>query len=165
MRKFIALLLFFSLLTTSCATIKPTRTKRKGAELIVQKKDGQQVRGELIAVKKSSLLLLDSEGADVSIDIADIKVIRIVKKSKAILGASSGLLIGGGGGALLGQAASDTESPNVWILGALIFGGLGLLIGAGTGALLGIDETIKIEGKSDSEIEDILEKLSKKARI
>jgi hypothetical protein len=159
------LLLVFSLLTTSCATIKPTRTKRKGAELIVQKKDGQQVRGELITVKNSSLLLLDSEGADVSIDIADIKVIRIVKKSKAILGASSGLLIGGGGGALLGQAASDTESPNVWILGALIFGGLGLLIGAGTGALLGIDKIIQIEGKSDSEIKEILEKLSKKARI
>jgi hypothetical protein len=159
------LLLVFSLLTTSCATIKPTRTKRKGAELIVQKKDGQQVRGELITVKNSSLLLLDSEGADVSIDIADIKVIRIVKKSKAILGASSGLLIGGGGAALLGQAASDTESPNVWILGALIFGGLGLLIGAGTGALLGIDKIIQIEGKSDSEIKEILEKLSKKARI
>jgi len=48
---------------------------------------GQQIEGELITVKPNSLLLLDTEGKDVSIDIGDIKVIRIVKKSKALLGA------------------------------------------------------------------------------
>ena len=42
--------------------------ERRGAELIVQKKDGQQIRGELIAVKQNSLLLLVS-GVDTAIKV------------------------------------------------------------------------------------------------
>jgi hypothetical protein len=57
--------------------------KKRGAELIIIKTNGQQIRGELITVKKDSLLLLDSGiGADVSVDIDDIKVIKIMKVSE-----------------------------------------------------------------------------------
>ena len=104
-----------------------------------------------------------------SVDIGDIKVIRIVKKSKALLGAGLGLLIVGGGGALLAVVANAGHEPytikeRAWLVG--IFGGLaGLLIGGVTGALLGSDKTIQIEGMSDSEIQGALDKLRKKARI
>jgi hypothetical protein len=35
--------------------------EKRGATLIIQKKDGQQVKGELIAVKENSLLLKEAE--------------------------------------------------------------------------------------------------------
>ena len=74
MKRSIAFLLIFSVLILS----GNLHAEKKGVELIVKKKDGQQVRGELIAVKKSSLLLKESEkGADKSVDITDISVIEI----------------------------------------------------------------------------------------
>jgi len=186
-KKFIALFLAFSLLMINCATFSRLEEKREerkkhGANLIIQKINGQQVSGELITAKPNSLLLLNTEGKDVSVDIEEIKVITVVKKSKALLGVGAGLLGGAGGGAVIGAS--------LWVLGlpvAAIFGEAGVegwkddfqdflwngaLIGTGVGALLGIiggsagkDKTIQIEGMSDSEIQEALEKLRKKARI
>jgi len=75
-KKFIALFLAFSLMMLS---VNLYSKERRGAELIITKKDGQQIKGELITVKPNSLLLLDTEGKDVSVDIVDIRIIRIVK--------------------------------------------------------------------------------------
>ena len=50
MRKTISLFLMFSVLSLS---VPLTAKERKGADLIVQKTGGQQVRGELIAVKEN----------------------------------------------------------------------------------------------------------------
>ena len=73
MKRPVALLLMFSILAFSGNLY----AEKKGADLIIQKTDGTQVRGELIAVKKSSLLLLDRySGSDVSIDITDIQGIQ-----------------------------------------------------------------------------------------
>ena len=55
--------------------------ERRGAELVVQKNDAQVLKGELIAVKQNSVLLLSPEGADVSVDIKDINMI-IIKTGK-----------------------------------------------------------------------------------
>jgi hypothetical protein len=44
-------------------------------------------------------------------------------------------------------------------------GGVGILLGGIVGAFAGADKTIQIEGMSDSEIQEILKKLRKKARI
>ena len=175
-KKLISLFLIFSLLEISCAPItftfpikKRRFPERKQEAIVITKKDGQQIEGELITVKPNSLLLLGTEGKDVSIGIADIRVIRIVKKSKALLGAGLGLLIVGGGGALLAVVANAGHEPytiqtRAWLVG--IFGGLGgLLIGAMLGVGEGTDETIQIEGMTDSEIQEALEELRKKARI
>jgi len=110
MKKFTALILVFSLIMLS---VNLYAKERRGAKLIVTKKDGQQVEGELITVKPSSLLLLNTEGKDVSVDIRDIKVIRIVKKSKALLGAGLGLIILGGGTALSIAIFGAWESDEV----------------------------------------------------
>lgn len=107
-KKFISLFLIFSLMAISCTTIttqrqerfEPSKERKHGAKLIVTKKDGWQMEGELITVKPNSLLLLDAGGKDLSVDIADIKVIRTVKKSKVGKGALTGSLIGGGLGVL-----------------------------------------------------------------
>jgi len=178
MKKFTALLLILSLIEISCATMTTQKQKRfesskerRGAILIITKKNGQQVGGELIAVKKDSLLLFI--GVDVSVDISEIKVIRIVKKSKVLQGLGFGFLIGAGSGALMGLA--DGGDPSAWIgprtageaavWGAVVFGPLGAIIGGTLGFASGIDKTTLIEGKSPRWIEFYLKKLRKKARI
>jgi len=157
-QKFIALFLVFSLLALSGNLFAK---ERRGAKLIIAKKDAQKVEGELITVKPNSLLLLNTEGKDVSIDVADIKVIRIVKKSKVLQGIGLGLLVGGGTGALMG-AGRDYGGA---LMGGIFLGAIGLLVGGTLGFASGIDNTIQIEGMSELEIKEILKKLRKKARI
>ena len=130
----------------------------KGADLIIQKKNGANVRGELIAVKQNSLLLMERDsGADVSVDNEDISVIKIVKKSKSVVGIGIGMTIGGAVGTLAGYEGSKV----FWQFGARktwawIGGIIGLVSGALIGKALSRPETIQLEGKSDSEIQEIM---------
>lgn len=165
-KKLISLFLVFSLMLLS---VNLYAEERRGAELIITKKDGQQIRGELITVKSNSLLLLNAEGKDVSVDIADIEVIRIVKKSKALLGAGAGLVILGGIGVLISLISGwEDEEGGKW-MPAILCGSVGASYGLSTGAIIGavagIDKKIQIEGMSDAEIQETLNKLSKKGRI
>lgn len=168
-KKLLSLFLAFSLMMLSANLYAK---ERRGAKLIVTKKDGQQIKGELITVKPNSLLLLNTEGKDESVDIADIKVIRIKKKSKAGTGALYGLLIGGGGGALLGIGIApnldqgETSALVAAIFFGAVFGAGGALIGGIVGAGAGKDKTIHFEGMTDfHEFREALEYLRKKARI
>ena len=160
-KKFVSLFLVFSLLALSGNLYSK---ERRGAKLIVTKKDGWQKEGELITVKPNSLLLLDTEGKDVSVGIAEIKVIRIVKKSKDLLGAGIGLLMGFGPGALIGyEIGWETSEGALW--GGVVGGLAGALIGCFIGIYLGKEATIQIGGMSDSEIKKAMDMLRKKARI
>ncbi len=143
--------------------------ERRGAKLIITKKNGYQTEGELITVKPNSLLLLSITGRDVSVDIKDVKVIRVVKKSKAGLGAGIGSLAGVGGSVLAGVLIGDV-TEGMGVLDWAFIVGLPLvpscaLIGAMLGSLLGTDKTILVEGMTGSEIQETLDKLRKKARI
>jgi hypothetical protein len=174
--KFIALFLIISLMSISCATL--TRQRHKGFEFSkeqkqgdvvkIQKKDGNQIKGELIAVKQNSLLLLDTEGKDASIDITDIRVIWI-KKSKTGKGAAYGALWGAAIPAalfgIMGLTFSGGFELSVWI--AVVGGAaaLGAFLGAAIGIGAGTDTTILLEGMSDSETQKTLDKLRKRARI
>jgi len=165
MKKFTALFLVFSLMMLSANLYAK---EKRGAKLVITEKDGQQIEGELITVKPNSLLLLDTEGKDVSVGIADIKVIRVVKKSKGLLGAGLGFLVCGGVGALIApnlQPWSDGRELGWTLFIGALGGAGGLLIGGITGALLGTDKTIQIEGMTDKKIRKALDKLRKKARI
>ena len=107
MRKTIAVFLVFSLLWLSGGLF----AEKKGAEIVIQKKDGQRIKGELIAVKKDSLLLMEERyGEDITVGIEDIEMIKIVKKSKAGMGALFGLLAGGAiGGVSITGIASEGD--------------------------------------------------------
>jgi hypothetical protein len=162
-KKFIALFLVFSLVMLSANLYAK---ERRGAKLVITKNDGQQIKGELIIVKLNSLLLLDTEGKDVSVGIRDIKIIRIVKKSKVLMGIGLGLLIGAGTGALLGLGGGGDYGPGFGALyGGIVTGAIGLLVGGTLGFASGIDDTIQIEGMPPATIEGYLNKLRKKARI
>jgi hypothetical protein len=135
--------------------------ERRGANLVITLKDGHFVTGELIAVKPDSLLLLAEK--DESVDLAGIRSIRIVRKSKARLGGLYGSLAG----TLIGGIEVALEGGTRTEIGlGLVFGGiLGGAVGLGVGAIAGTDKTIQFEGKSESEIKQALSYLRGKARI
>ena len=85
----------------------PLKAKeRKGADLIIQRTDGTQVRGELIAVKEKSLLLLERDSRiDTTVNIYNVDVIKVVKKRKRGLK----ILAFTGGAALLGYVMWEEE--------------------------------------------------------
>jgi len=143
--------------------------KKHGADIIVVKKDGQELQGELIAVKESSLLLMGYvSGRDVSIDISDIKVIQIKGKSRFLPGLQIGGLVGGISG-VIWLASMGAGGDSAWA-GYVIVSGLFAITGGLIGGLIGSaagkgEKTIQIEGMTDSEINEVLVKLRKKARI
>ena len=163
MKKFIALLLIFSLLSLSVNLY----AKKRGAKLIITKKDGQKIEGELIAVKKNSLLLLMKFVVDITVDIKDIKVIKIVKKSQA----GKGVLYGWSAGGLIGVIyGSVIEPPYGNKAGVILFSGIlfaipGALIGISIGTAAGADKTFQIEGMTYLEIRETMDYLRKKARV
>ncbi len=179
-KKFTALFLAFSLMMLS---VNLYAKERRGAELIIQRKSERVEKtrlegtpwetsvitgiwGELIAVKQNSLLLLDAGGKDVTVDIADIKVIKIKKKSMA----RQGFLAGGIAGAIIGYATYKEPTDGFIIdfgpgLSALAGGIAGGLIGLVVGTSAGKGKTIHFEGMTDSEIRETLAKLRKKARV
>ena len=163
MKRPLAFLLIFSAVILS----GNLHAEKKGVDLILKKKNGQQVRGELIAVKKDSLLLLDREqGADVTVMIEDINSIKIEKKSKALLGAGLGLIVGSSTILILAYANDSVRASfGEAVIHSLLWSIPVAFLGGGVGALLSKDKKIQIEGKSDSEIQEILEDLSKKASV
>lgn len=153
--------------------------ERRGATLIITKKDGTQFQGELITVKQNSLLILVPEGKDVSFDMEEIKRIEIKNKSKfwkmVVIGGGIGGLIGGGIGVAKGLASEDeliTPGVAAFLLGSLYagIGGIaGALLGALTGGIAGTPagkyKKIQPVGMTDSELQETLDYLRKKARI
>jgi hypothetical protein len=163
MKKFTALFLVFSLMMLSTSLYAK---ERRRAKLIVTKKDGQQIEGELITVKPTSLLLLNTDGKDESVDIADIRIITVVKKSKAWLGFGIGFLAGASIATLVLILGDWMFDGTEWYVIIPALAGLGSgIIGGTVGANAGKDKTFQIEGMTDSEIQETLDKLRKKARV
>lgn len=164
-KKFLSLFLVFSLMMLS---VNLYAKERRGAKLIITKKDGQKVEGELITVKPSLLLLLNTEGKDESIDISDTKAIRVINESRGRRLPLIGLLIGCVGGAVYGslyQGHPEYGASYTITVFTIVFGLLGMIVGGYAGIITGEDKTYQIEGMTDSKIQKSLDKLRKKARI
>jgi hypothetical protein len=154
-KKFISLFLVFFLLMLSTNLYSK---ERRGAKLLITKKNGGKIEGELIAVKEDSLLILTKWiERDVSVDIADVEVITIVKKSGFGKGSLYGLLLGGvAGGAVAASAIIRSEgdtAPGEGILGTSLYVAIGGLIGFSFGTIIGAttgtDKKIQLEGMTD----------------
>ena len=159
-KKLISLFLVFSLMMLS---VNLYAKERRGAKLEIWGKGDRFIEGELITVKLNSLLLLDIEGKDVSIDVADVEIMRIGKKSKILLGFGIGTLTG----FIVGAAASPRGLNNLGqaYLTLALFTFAGAFAGVVSGVNSGKNEIIQIEGMTDSEIQETLDYLRKKARI
>ncbi len=140
--------------------------EKRGAELVITKKAGQLVRGELIAVRPDSIVVFVSEGKDESVDIAEISTIKIVRKSKAL----KGLLYGFASGAVTGVALTALP-PNLdeyalnYLFSGLFLGAVGGAVGLAVGAGLGSDQVIAFAGLPAKEKDRILAKMNRLARI
>jgi hypothetical protein len=164
-RRFIA-----SILIVLCISIPPALSaqEKRGVDLIVTFRDGRQLRGELVAVKKDALLLVNPVGMDESVVVADISSIRIPKKSRVLTGLLAGFLIGGIAGGVIGHKSGqgDPWDEKMGTAGGIIlFGGLAGLLGLAAGAAMGSDETIRFEKMTDSDVEKALHRLRSKARV
>jgi hypothetical protein len=162
MKKFFTLVLIFSLLILQGVLYADV----KGAEIIVHKRGGVKVRGELIAVKENSLLLMEREsGNDVSVDVKEVRTVVIKKKPKLNYGFFGGLLVGGALGGYLGTTmygpGEEALAVMLGALGAVTFATLGgFIFGSASSG-----ETIYFYGKSDTEIHDTLKRLRDMARV
>jgi len=148
--------------------ISVSARERRGADIVVTIKEGQTIAGELIAVKLNALLLLTPAGKDESIDVAGIREIKVVKKSRALKSALYGFIAGAVAGVALAYAVRDTEEsvkPIIYPVGAAAGGAAGGLIGFGIGSLGGKAKTIRLEGMSESALKDILADLRNMARV
>jgi hypothetical protein len=173
MKKFIALILAFSIISLYGSLFAK---ERRGVNIEIYKVkpkmegtpwDTSFIKGELIAVKENSLLLLDSKGGDVAVEVDEIMVIKIIRKSQHLVFAGIGLILGASTGYLLGNSWYEPGGFNMVTPGfvALIGAASGACIGLIVGSFTSSDKKIQIEGKSDSEIQKTLDELRKKARV
>lgn len=166
--RLIALILVFSLVSLSGNLMA---AERKGVKLIIQKTDGQEIKGELITVKSNSLLILDAETeTDTTVNLNIIDVITVDNKSLMFeLGVGGFLLMGATRLSLHsslervdkgGETATTHQVQDTWLWGAM-----GAGVGVLAGAVFGVNKTIRIQGESEADIQSAMEKLSKKARV
>ncbi len=142
---------------------------RRGAKVIVTFLDGRQVEGELIAVRNASLVLLSpagpgKDGAVGSIDIRDIQIVRVVKRSRAAIG----LIIGATAGAIGGSIVRHEHSSNDDSLGKVAWAAVlevsSALAGVVLGAAAGTDDKMAIAGQPEPAVERALAKLARVSR-
>lgn len=160
--RFIAWILVVSLLVMPASL---SAKQRRGAQLIVTRLDGSQVSGELIAVKPDSLLLL-SEGKDVSIGLADVHTVVIVRRSHAALFAGIGGVAGAAAGATAGAYVFnkwDDDDPRP-LRGGLAFGALGALAGLLANSVFSWDPRFTVAGRPEADVARFWDRLRAHSR-
>jgi len=132
---------------------------KRGATVVVTLTDGQEFRGELIAVRGRSIVLAwSSAGEERSFDAGGITKVRIVRRSRAMVGALAGMgLIGG---LLLVNGEQTTEEEAAIPVGIALCG----LVGAVAGAVAGFDRRIPLAGQSEETLAAYLDKLQARSR-
>lgn len=136
--------------------------ERRGAKVVVTRLDGRSVEGELIAVKPDGLLLLSAEGSDQTVALADVRSVRIVRRSReglfALLGGAAGAA---GMGALVLSGGGDVDYGAEKVL---IGAGVGALAGFLSGMVKGIDSEFTVAGQPEPIVAEYWVKLGAFAR-
>jgi hypothetical protein len=149
--------------------------ERRGAQILVAKNDGLLLSGELIAVRKDSLLLLAGgslAGAVQSVPWEMMTKVTIVRKSRVLEDMAIGGLLLGGGGALLGYTSGDdppgwfsfTAGQKAAFVGVTL-GLVGLVAGGISGALAGVDKSLPVDTTSEAKLSIVQAKLAERARV
>lgn len=170
MRKISAL---FGILLLATVSQHLLAKERRGADAIIVKKSAQTVRGELIAVKDHSILVLDSvTKSDISVEISDMVSlsVRFAKKKSPWPMATLGFFALGALGAVVGHEIGKSPGSFIDFSPAFTLGGaaIGGIVGLGGGYCLAKkkrQEVYNLQGKSPEETLTILARLRTYARI
>jgi hypothetical protein len=173
-RHFASAWILFAVLLAS-----PLAALDSGATVKIVKKDGTSAGGELLAVKRTALVILprESGGESLSIPVEEIKSVTIARKSHTGTGMLVGSMIGCGIGLYWGSQYQP--EMNTWggIFAALpaavtgkvtrLFGGLaiGFILGAIIGSAEGGEKTYRLDGLSDRDQEKDLGRISQYAAV
>ena len=143
--------------------------ERRGAQVVVTKRDGVVVQGELLAVKGTDLLIMDGlTSAAATESLVNVRSVdKIGKKSNWLAGMIIGVIAGAATGALVEHSKSyqnlneaDKYPKGQLILaGAVGYGLLGAYIGGKIKA-----KDIKVERTDPEYLAEISAKLNKWAR-
>ena len=177
MKKVIALILVAILFFT--AQEEMLAVEKQGIQIYVHFKNGKSIKGELICVKQDGLLVLDpTTGGGRSIAMSEVKAIDIARKAQVGLGMLLGTLSAIVIGSVIEGPFHDKRTsgwfggePGVYTAAEqrrdalLPYGVGGFGVGALIGVACGIDKRFKIDGRSEHEVREVLEKLRKKARV
>ncbi len=160
---------FFLIMTLVMLSTSITAQERQGAELIIQKKNGQLIKGELISVEQQSLLLLISEGGNISVTIEEIDHIIFKKRAKVFKGMGIGFLTGANFGSvfvspIFFDSYDDLQWSGTILIGAGFVGVLGALAGGIWELISEMDKKIDVKGKSDSMKNEIIQRLRSHSR-
>ena len=161
-KKWLASSIIFILLFSLAAPDElMARKKKHGAQLIITKLDGKIVSGELLKVDGGDLVLLLASDTGDKIPINEIKNIKLKKKSLFWKAFGVTFLISlaywGSGG--------HNGDRYMWPLGIWFGIPAGLLCGAVAETMSEGYKTIIIEGKTPSQIDQVLAYLETKARF
>jgi len=145
---------------------------KRGALAFVTLRDDSVEAGELIAVRSASIVLLDSSGKDVSVDVNDIRTVRVSRSPKRGEGAVTGLFLGGlvglVGGSVVAKASGacpGCEAPMMQAGYTLAGAGVGVVLGFLAGGHAGKDLVIYFDGTPRPTLSIYLYKLQRYARV
>jgi hypothetical protein len=144
---------------------------RRGARVVVMLRGGGSVSGELIAVRESSIIVLDHAEADRSVDVTDISQIRVQRKKRGVGPAGiMGVVIGAACGVTYALVQSGGHGDFVMpaalpcgLLGGLLGGAIGFGVAGAGGEYR--EQAINFTTMTDSQIGPALARLRAQARI
>lgn len=144
--------------------------ERRGTDIEAMREDGTAVKGELVAVRPTALVVREiRSGSYLFLDISDVTLVSIPKTSRG-----AGLLTGLIQGIFTGTITGDVVSPKGastsrrwpwWIGGGLVGGGLGALLFGMAEIPTGEYESIPFRGRPKAEVDAVLVRLRTLARI
>jgi hypothetical protein len=152
------------------------KKEKPGATIVVQKMDGQTIRGELLEARNGTLNLLIYENATkVNIRLDELNSLRIEKKNAFLKGLGIGILVGAAAGAIGGFLSGDDKASGQWdifnftagekaIGFGVSLGAIGGAIGGVVGAMKGTDKSITLIGLSPEKLRRVKAKLASLAR-
>ena len=149
--------------------------ERREAQVIVTKRDGTVVQGELLAVRDANVIIMDrSTSGGITVGLQEIQEVKVVRSSKVLKKMGKGFLFGGLIGAGLGFLAWDPDAEGFVLqantragnamLGAIVVGVVGTMIGGIAGGFSGIDKKITIHSATPEDISRLVVQLRPLAR-